>query len=74
KPTIRSHPIDNNVTTLNTSSRLNRSAKHLAIPDQSNIIEVDEDENIETGKLKPELNIEFVQCTTNIGSVSLRKE
>ncbi|CAF3652930.1 unnamed protein product [Rotaria sordida] len=74
KPTIRSHPIDSNVTTLNTSSRLNRSAKHLAIPDQSNIIEVDEDENIENGKLKSELNIEFVQCTTNIGSASPRKE
>ncbi|CAF4085833.1 unnamed protein product [Rotaria sp. Silwood2] len=74
KPTIRSHPIDSNVTIVNSSSRFNRLAKHLTVSDQSNIIEIDENEDIENGKQKPELIVDFVQSTTNIKSTSIRKQ
>ncbi|CAF3367996.1 unnamed protein product [Rotaria sp. Silwood1] len=72
KTTTQSHPIDHNITIVNTSSRLHRTAKHLAVPGQSNIIEIDED--IENEKLKPEQTMEFVRSTTNISSTSIRKE
>ncbi|CAF3372079.1 unnamed protein product [Rotaria sp. Silwood1] len=72
KTTTQSHPIDHNITIVNTSSHLHRTAKHLAVPGQSNIIEIDED--IENEKLKPEQTMEFVRSTTNISSTSIRKE
>ncbi|CAF2133241.1 unnamed protein product [Rotaria magnacalcarata] len=73
KPTIRSHPIIDNIGTLNISSRLNRSVKHLIVPDHSNITEIDEEEDTEHGKLKLESNIELVQNNRNL-SFSLTKQ
>ncbi|CAM2703017.1 unnamed protein product [Rotaria socialis] len=73
KPTIRSHSILHHIGTLNISSHLNRSVKHFTVPDHSNIIEIDEEEDIENGKLKLESNIELVQNNRNL-SFSLAKQ
>lgn len=59
---------------INTSSRLNRSAKRSTTPNPLNIIEIDEDDDIENGKNKSLFNNELVRSTTSFSFSTTKKE
>ena len=59
---------------LTPTRRVPRSKKHSAASNPSNIIEVDEDEDVENGEIQDQFSGELVRSTTSISLPTTKKE